>query len=309
MNKIIRFYNQNRVIFWIIVFVIIGIIVIVQSLNKKYKNIRMQNSSDIRNNITTSATYNTVTKPTISGDTIKEQTSTQTTKIIDDFMTFCNNKQIEQAYNLLSEDCRQELYPDIQAFTDYYYNNIFSEYRRYNIEAWITTTNVLTYKITIMQDILATGSISKLNIQDYYTIVIENNDYKLNINNYIGKEEVNVQKNIKNVNFQIINKYVYMDYVIYNIKVHNNTDKKIMVDSKENTRTVNIIDQNKLKYVSFLNEISENDLTVLSGMTKEIRIKFNKSYNPKYIDKNIEFTDIILDLNNKQNKNSITINL
>ena len=42
-----------------------------------------------------------------------------------------------------------------------------------------------------------------MSIQDYYTIVKENDEYKLNINNYIGKEEVNKTKKQNGVEIYI----------------------------------------------------------------------------------------------------------
>ena len=100
-----------------------------------------------------------------------------------------------------------------------------------------------------------------------------------------------------------------MEYEIYKINVNNLSNNKIMIDSKEKTRNVNIIDQNELKYVAFLNEINENNLIIYPGINKDLKIKFNKSYNPKYMDEYMEFSDIVLDMDNKDNRGKIKIEL
>ena len=102
-------------------------------------------------------------------------------KIIDNFVTYCNNGEIEEAYNLLSEECKEELFPDLETFKNNYHSKIFTDYKMYNLMAWINSDNCFTYKVEITEDILTTGGASELNIEDYYTIVKNNNEYKLNI--------------------------------------------------------------------------------------------------------------------------------
>lgn len=295
MNKIIRWYNRNRKTFWLII--VLGIIVIsLPRILNKYAKDKKNVSSSEKN----TTTYNAIQKPAITGKIINEDISKKSTNIIDSFINYCNSGNTEYAYNLLSQDCKMELYPTIDKFINNYYNKTFAENMSYDIETWISNENTITYRVSIIGDRLSTGNANELSIQDYYTIVKENNEYKLNISSYIGKQEINTISSIENLNIEIIEKYVYVDYQIYKFKINNSSDKKIMLDSKKNTRSVNVIDQNNVKYVGFLNELSENELTIESGMSKEIKIKFNKSYNPKYLEKYIEFSDIIDEENNKK---------
>lgn len=295
MNRLIRWYNKNKKIFWIFIFVIIAIVIITQSLNNYYKENDIVSSSEKN-----TTTYNAIQKPAITGEIVNEEVSEKTTNIIDNFINYCNSGNTEYAYNLLSQECKIELYPTIDKFIDNYYNKIFTENMAYDIETWISNENIITYRVSIVKDILSTGNANELSTQDYYTIVKENNEYKLNISSYIGKKEINSVSSIENLNIEVIEKNIYVDYQIYKFKIVNNSDKKVILDSKKYTRSVNILDQNNVKYVGFLNELSENELTVESGMGKEIKIKFNKSYNPKYLEKYIEFADITDEENNKK---------
>lgn len=304
MARLSRFYNQNRHIIWIIIVSAVLVFGIIRILNNIYKNKPIDSSST---NSTT--TYNNDNYSIISRTEISEQEVNETTNIVDEFIKFCNNKDISSAYNLLSKDCKETLYPTEEKFSKDYVENIFETYKIYDKKTWITDNDRITYRINITEDILSTGNSQELAIEEYYTLVKEDNQYKLNIHNYVGKEVINKSKTENNITFNVVERYIYMEYEIYKINVNNLSNNKIMIDSKEKTRNVNIIDQNELKYVAFLNEISKNNLIIYPGINKDLKIKFNKSYNPKYLDEYMEFSDIVLDMDNKDNRGKIKIEL
>lgn len=304
MMNLIRFYNKNRHAIWITIVVIILIFGVMETLNNLSKNNTKDKSSSTNNSTTT---YNKDNYSIISGTNMPNEVTSQSTNIIDSFIKYCNEKDINSAYNLLSNDCKQTLYPTEEEFKNNYVNKIFSSYRMYDKRAWVNTNSSYTYSIKITEDLLSTGGNKEdANIQDYYTLVKENGEYKLNINNYIGKEEINKTKAENGIEVYVIEKKTYIDYEIYTIKVKNNTQNEVILDSKEDTKTVYLKDTNNYNYIAFLNELSIDDLTIKSGMTRTIKIKFNKSYNPKNVEKSIVFTNIILNyreyLNNKNNQ-------
>lgn len=301
MINLIRSYNKNRHAIWIAIVVIILIFGVMKTLNNLSKN----NAKSSSTNSTT--TYNKENYSIISGTNMPNEVTSQSTNIIDSFIKYCNEKDINSAYNLLSNDCKETLYPTEEEFKNNYVNKIFSSYRMYDKRAWVNTNSSYTYSIKITEDLLSTGGNKEdTNIQDYYTLVKENGEYKLNINSYIGKEEINKTKAENGIEFYVIEKKTYIDYEIYTIKVKNNTQNEVILDSKEDTKTVYLTDTNNYNYVAFLNELSLDDITIKSGMTQTIKIKFNKSYNPKNVEKSIVFTNIILNyqeyLNNKNNQ-------
>lgn len=304
MNRLIRWYNINRHAIWITIVVIILIFGVMKTLNNLSKNNTKDKSSSTNNSTTT---YNKNNYSIISGTNMPNEVTSQSTDIIDSFVKFCNEKDISSAYNLLSNDCKETLYLTEEEFKNNYVNKIFSSYKMYDKRAWINTNSSYTYSIKITEDLLSTGGNKEdMSIQDYYTLVKENGEYKLNINNYIGKEEINKTKAENGIEVYVIEKKTYIDYEIYTIKVKNNTQNEVILDSKEDTKTVYLTDTNNYNYVAFLNELSLDDITIKSGMTQTIKIKFNKSYNPKNVEKSIVFTNIILNyqeyLNNKNNQ-------
>ena len=129
-------------------------------------------------------------------------------------------------------------------------------------------------------------------IEDYYTITTENGQYKLNISRYIGKEEINANKTQENITVNIISRKIYMDYEIYKISVKNNVGTDLIFNTKENTNSIYIQDENELKYIAFINEIQSTELEILNVITKTLEIKFNRRYKPTINIKKIVFNDI-----------------
>jgi len=153
--KLTRIYNQNRAFIIAGVFIIALIIVIIQMLNgyvkeqqEMAKN-RVENSSTVDNSTTISSGNTSV----ITGEEVK--TNEQSKNTIKKFVEYCNNKEIEKAYSMLSEDCKKLIYSDIEKFKTNYIDRIFYIYRLYTLENWFETLSLKTYYIKYTEDILA----------------------------------------------------------------------------------------------------------------------------------------------------------
>ena len=213
--------------------------------------------------------------------------------IINKFMEYCNEGSIEKAYNLLSDDCKEVLFETKEDFKDNYYDSIFNkETKLYTVENW--TSN--TYKVNISNNILATGKITN-NFMDYFTVVKENDEYKLNIKNYIGKENINKETENNNIKIKILKKDIYMDYEIYDIQIMNNSDDNILLDTKRNTKTVYLQDSKNVKYYAYTNEVIDNDFIVRKGKMKNIRIKFSSGFSSNRKIEYMIFSDLVLNFN------------
>ena len=113
MHKIISFYNQNRRKIWVILIAAIIIIAIIYYLLygiTRDSNRNVSDSGSSINEISDKLNSVTITTPksVISGTTV--DANENKLKTIDEFVEYCNNGQIEQAYNLLSDDCKKEIY-------------------------------------------------------------------------------------------------------------------------------------------------------------------------------------------------------
>lgn len=295
MNKLIRFYNQNRHTVWVVVLCIIAIIAVIQILNRVayYQNNESQNTNTSKYNNSFNYNYSVV-----SGQKLNNNIS----EVIDQFIEYCNDGQVEMAYEMLSDDCKTIVYPEFNNFKEKYYNRVFDTKKTYTMQAWQTANNTFTYRVDFTEDMLITGKASDNSILDYYTVVQNNNnEYKLNINKFVGVQNINAKTISENIIINIISKRMYMDYEIYDIEVKNNNQKTIMLDDMKNTDSIYVLDKNEQKYYWYNYEFIESDITVKSGMTQNILIKFNKEYKPnnqavKLVFKNIALNDKLIEI-------------
>ena len=296
MYKLIRFYNQNRKKIFKIILIIVFIFAIIQLLNYFSKiskeNVDMKNVN-IVNNFNNTHQELVSNKSVITGERVSENKLKSDLDIINKFMEYCNEGSIEKAYNLLSDDCKEVLFETKEDFKDNYYDSIFNkETKLYTVENW--TSN--TYKVNISNNILATGKITN-NFMDYFTVVKENDEYKLNIKNYIGKENINKETENNNIKIKILKKDIYMDYEIYDIQIMNNSDDNILLDTKRNTKTVYLQDSKNVKYYAYTNEVIDNDFIVRKGKMKNIRIKFSSGFSSNRKIEYMIFSDLVLNFN------------
>ena len=314
MHKLRRFYYQNKKKIWKIITFIIFIILIIQLLNfiikTKNKNFEKQENINIATNNTINNNKNNTqiiaNESAVTGNKLPETQLENAQKIIEEFINYCNNNEIEKAYSLLSDDCKKQFYPTINNFYDLYIKEKFSSNIKKvaKIENWIANT----YKVDIYEDAMESGNINTDKIQDYITIIKDNNAEKININSFIKSEKINKEETIDNIQFNIIEKNTFLDYEEYKIKVTNNNETTILLDNLESTKTIYVTDTNNIKYYSITNEIVKNLLEIKGGFSTEITIKFYKKYSPTRKTQELIFSNVLFNYKiNTQEKKEIKI--
>lgn len=297
MNQLIRYYNQNRKKIWGIVIIITSAILLIQLINYFYKvenQKKLEGVNRVQNeilSIDTNTIKVTDNQSVVTGKQIEKEELERATNIIDTFISYCNEKELEKAYNLITDNCKRELYDSLEIFEQAYYNNVFEGNKKTcSIENWHSNT----YKVKIMGNMLTTGKKDTNSKQDYITIVKENDEYKLNINGYIGKKEINKIFEKDNIKVEVINKSTYKDYELYNIKVTNGTENEMLLDGRSDARSLYLQDSKGMKYSSYSHELTEPMLTINSRNTKEITIKFYSNYSSEKTIEEIVFSDVLL---------------
>ena len=305
MYKLIGWYNRNRKKIW--AFLIAAIIIIaicyylIEMLTEQNiaDNNVQNNNNEIVNNLN-SVTLSTQ-ESVVSGNEIP--LSSDKLGTIDNFINYCNNQNIEEAYNLLSDECKEEMYPQIDVFKSSYYDQVFGGNKKnVSMENWFGDT----YKVDFNEDILATGKYNTENIiQDYITIVRNSNDeYKLNINRYIRRNTSNDTAEDSGITIKVNEINTYMDYGIYEFEVTNNTDSTIKIGDINDGYSMYLIDGNNLQYPSYVNELSEAELLLSSRQTKNIRIKYYNKYSSNKQIKGAIFANIQLNYGTGDSNNT-----
>ena len=293
MKKLIRYWNQNRLKIIIIGIIIVFIIILIQVINGILEKTKPDPSTE-------KVVIKDTSKPSesvITGEEVKEEVTENNTNIINSFVDFCNKKDYQSAYNLLSQECKSTVFSTLDSFINNYCNKIKFNNITYNLELWYYTGSTYTYRITYFENnILATGNInSDNNIEDYITIVQEDDGNKLNISSFVDKVNVNKMQNNEGVEITINTRLRYRDYESYNITVKNTTDKTILLSEGNNGNDICLVDGNDVEYDSIINEVPLVNLEIAPGAQKTMDIRFYKMYNLYRTVEKISFKNIIKD--------------
>ncbi len=293
MDRLLRYWNKNKKKVLITIGIIVFIFIILQILNAFVKQSNTTSNNKIQINIKDN---DNPTQSVITGQELPEKITEENIDIIKQFVTYCNNKEIEQAFSLLSDDCKQEYNNNIDIFKSRYYNSIFTTPKTYNLELWINYDNNYTYKILYYEDnLLATGGAGiDNNFEDYITIIKQNGENKININGFIKKETINKSKTVNNIEILINSRKIYRDYESYNISIINYTTNTITISDGETQEDICLLDKNNVKYVSFIEELPEYDLSLKAARQTNLNINFNKMYDAYRIIEKIKFSNINL---------------
>lgn len=241
----------------------------------------------------------TIYKPqetVISGSNITEQKYKEDSNVVDNFVKYCNEGNIDEAYNLLTNECKENLYPKLEDFKLKYCDRYFKTKRDYNLQSWIKNGDIVIYQMRITEDMLSTGKYQSDAYQDYITVVNTENGQKLNINGYVCRKEINKSIRQEGLEINVIRVDVYMDYEEYTIKVINNTSKVIMLDSMKNSAyTLRLKSNSNTYYSSRASSLSYTKLIVNPQENRKMEIQFNKKYTMDSSIKSIIFSQIVRD--------------
>lgn len=314
LNKYTRslYQNINKKIY-IISFVIALILVIWTIISNLF-------GKKEETNVTPNTSLYKPAETVISGKDITESVYEEEENLISTFIDYCNNSKVEEAYNLLSSDCKEALYNTQEDFVNYYYKEVFATKREYNLQSWISNGNYHTYKVRMIDDIMSTGDYeNSSNFQDYMTVVKDGDNKYLNIGQYISKEELkNKTQETDELLISVDSVENYMSYVEYSFSIQNKTDRVILMDTLQDaSETMYLELSGKQKRTCNTEGLSSISLRIDSHSTKNIKIKYNKAAGASDDKiKKIHFLNIIKDYeayikekNNYSDILNLTINL
>ncbi len=306
MNKLVRYWNQNRGKIIMTLAIIAFIIILLQAVKE------ILNNQEDERELISRVEHTKPIQSVITGQVISEETTDENMAIVKQFVEYCNNKKHKEAFAMLTEDCKNEFENDTNNFLKDFYNNVFSVERTYKLELMYKNGNMYTYKITYYEDnLLATGG-SELNknVEDYITVFKDDNESKVSINGFITKEEINKSQKIGDIEVIINSKKVYRTYETYNITIKNYSGKTILINNCEEPDDICLVGEKGEEYGSFINEIPVELLSLANGYQKNLDIKFSKALNLYRTIEKIKFKNIILDYDAySQNKETEKIDI
>lgn len=262
--KLKDFWRKNKTKI-IIVLLIWGVIIIINFILKNFKPEELP-----------STTY----EPHVSimnNSEVPKKLQNPIEKLIEQYINYCNNKEYDNAYNMLSKSCREAMYPNIEDFKQYI-DNIFDTKKQYYIQNYSNVNNTYIYSVYIFEDILATGLTgSQLEYYEEKFVIKNNNDnLELSIREYVEEKDI---KNVYEDDYlkvsieSVVQKYETQNYTVkitnrseYPIVLADGTERKeILLGLKEENRNIK-----NLPYRGIV--LYEND-------TKTFELKFTKFYD------------------------------
>ena len=305
-NKIFRFINQNRRIIILLVSIGIFIILLIKALNNlSFKSDNDETDNEIEN---TSREIQDTRTSVITNTSVGQKTSTQNYNLLEEFVNLCNDGNIEEAYQLLSDECKQNVYPNLEGFANNYVNVVFKSRKSIDVKNCIKSGDYITYLVTYSDDyVLSTGDVNNNKFQDYITV--NSSKQQLNINKYIKKEELNKTQEIKNIKFTINYVDIFKDYEVYNIKIENKNNNDIILDNLSSVSSTYIETSSETQINCSNYEAGINSFKYGPGMAKTIELKVIKQYNENLQDEKLIFSSAILDTGNIDNTCSIEVEL
>lgn len=210
------------------------------------------------------------------------------------FIRYCNEKQIDKAYQMLTDECKDELYPTINDFEEIYVNKTFYIKRDYEMKEWSISGNTEVYLVTLYEDILATGGMGNVK-NEYYTFSRdENSNYKLSVENYICRQNRNKETTIDGIKLKIGQVDIYSNCQEVEFTITNETSKKINLTGNA---LDNIILQNYsgTTYSALNSEYEYNNAILSPKETRTFNVKFNKYYDLSTSIEYLTLLNVIMD--------------
>lgn len=297
MKGLVAWYNANKKTIWTTIVIVIFILLLIRVLNSlsgqslKKKQEMKPNSTQKR--IAANSIILESEESAISGDGLSSE-QMDMLDVIDKFGKYCTNGEVGKAYEMLSNECKEEMYQSEEYFKSAYYDQVFQGKKKdFAVENW--TGNI--YKVRFIEDALSTGTYNTGSaIQDYITVVKDDNgNAKINVNGYIRREKLNASGTAENVTIKAIETNVYMDYQTFTYEITNKSDKIIMLNEPNIVDTMYIADNKNIKYSPYTHELSQADFKIMPYETRKLTLKYFSKYVSTKKIKNISFGRIILD--------------
>ena len=291
MNNLTRYFNQNRKMIWIVIFVVIFVIIVIQLLNSFYKNSNKEEVGNSTSSNVTQKDYTNESQAMVQGSIGSKEKQNEYGALIEEFLTYCVNGQVSQAYSLLSNDCKKILYPTEKSFELNYYKSKFDTKKTYDFQLWSAIDKTYVYQVRIYGDMLSSGMINNEDyIQDYFSVIQDDNVYRINVSGYVKsttygynvKSAVERYMERKIIPLKSLERYhvAVMELIseLYHFMVNNYSDKNIFLNPLESYKTLYLVDDKDNHINAMLTEITEDDFLVNANESKNIDIKFNRAY-------------------------------
>ncbi len=273
------FKKHGRVI---LIIVVVWLILFLTNLYLKYRPAKIELQSS----------YEPDTPVIDEGDGVPKKLVNDINTTIDNYFNYCNNKDYENAFNMLTTDCQERLYNnDVNQFKNYV-DIIFNKYKIYNVQNFSNVNETYIYNIRILDDISATGATGQYDTYEEKIVIhYDNGEFKVSNQGYIGKMELNKETESDEMKVKVIKKEMSYSREEYTLEIRNKTDSYMMISDDIG---VNQIMLNLGAQARQALNITNFHIILFPGEIRTITLLFNKYYDDEVDPLAINFNSVRL---------------
>ena len=263
--KVIDFSRRNKKVL-IIMFIIAWLLLFLY-------NMYLKNKVVLPEPITNYKKFNTVMDSNVE---VPEKYQEPINNVMEEYMKYCNSKEYSKAYDLLTNDCKKNLYPTLEQFSAYV-DAIFDQEKIYNIQAYSIVGENYIFNVRILNDIMETGTTDGYNwYEEKFILKQEDGKMKISIGEYIGDENIDITAENEDVIIDVISKSNDYETETYTVKLKNKTDNYIVLyDRSLNNEILLDLGQNTRKPTNLLRQ----NIYLNPGAEETFTLRFEKFYD------------------------------
>ncbi len=224
------------------------------------------------------------------GQQVPKKEVSKVNQAIDEYFNYCNSKEYESAFNMLTNECKNSLFDNnLEQFKEYI-DGIYNKKKIYNIQNYSNAKNIYIYDINILDDIAATGTTG--DYEKYKEkIVIHNleDGIKISVLGYVGRTILERETEDDNMKVKVLYKEMSYEREEYTLEIRNKIDSIILISDEigGDQITLNLGKQSRMA----LNTVNSNIL-LYPGQTKTIKLLFTKYFDDGVIPEQINFNNV-----------------
>lgn len=288
-------YQKYKSIIWIGIAIVVFFLLVMANLDKTMNSVGDSgNKTAISESVSTDdETLRNIVNNTISNENITsyedmlnsfDSKSLNYQNTVELFILLCNANKTDVAYDMLSDECKQLIYPSKASFVNGYYSGIFKTKKNYVISNFKGNT----YKVTFTEDAISTGGATGSAAQEYITVL---SGGKINISKLVEKQELSIKSTNPYFSAEITGKTIYVDYEVYDIKIKNIVKADVYINQTMNSNLY-LKNSSGTIYSIKTDDYIDVDYLIPSGSTKTMKVKFLKKYNDNTEIESMNFNSI-----------------
>lgn len=206
------------------------------------------------------------------------------------FVDYCNNKEYQKAYDMISDDCKDAIYPVIGDFKEYV-DKRFQVKRIYSIQNFSNISKQYIYDVNFMSDFMATGSTGTNYgyVQEKFVFTEDDNSLKFAIGGFVRTNILDAFVEDENLKIVTKKKIVYYDHETYTVDITNKTDYPIVLGNGTGEDEIAISVNEQLREETNINAVN---VVLQPNESRTFTFVFEKYCDDGYAPQAMYFTDV-----------------